>query len=405
MISIIKQQSWQVWYAYWCVAWMQTAFLFGIIDERLTVPFQNTWHYQAAQLIILALSFMASKLFPLVNDTPSTNTKKGSTDNPVTFVRDLWVDTRIGSRRFTVPVELYYPVRPMATSAYEKENSKSSSTNSMPSSLLSNGNLAEWKSFYSQLTGISRHLLNHLSFIRTQSLPSTASTAADKLLPVAEIPASLPILIIPQDYNGYQVNPMRYLCEQMASDGWLVVSLQHHQMPGDSFLGELPLSPIPPYHKSNVSNTRRCPVSNDSANDGHSLFPNTATTLNVHAQTISNNNNNTNDDDGGDNNVSSEDELLQQQWDTWHRRLERRTAEISFVLDRLMAAQYGQPLSNGCSSNGSASIINSHNQPDGGANDDEEEDICIRLFKSRLDLERIAILGRTCSIIYLLILT
>lgn len=370
----------------------------------------------SAQLALLAISSVAEYLFPILSSNDQTCT---ASCQPVTFVRDLWIDNRIGSRRFTVPVELYYPVRPTASLMAKQPNTgkrriKSEYTKRPIGAKLINENLAEWKSFYSQLSGISRHLLGHLSLIRTQSLSqnrfqrTNAPSILDdinrkseqiQVLPVADSPASLPILIVPQDYNGYQVNAMRSLCEQIASEGWLVVSIQHYQRPGDSFLGELPLFPVPPFQTKAESNNNNemardyPPAYQNDDNSGECPFRSSDRRIFTAAEQSQNRH--PSYPSGNDNIQDDAEERLQQQWDTWNRRLERRSAEISFVLDRLMAAQYGQPLSNDNQRVGGRN----YRDPDGGGDNDdddgeEEEDLCIRLFKSRLDLERIAILGR-----------
>jgi hypothetical protein len=295
-----------------------------------------------------------------------TNNNNNNNDKPYPFVacvKDTWVDDRppsssssstttaactnaYATNNISVNVAIYYPA---SGTSFAENNAQ-----------WSNDRLAtrQWRSFMSSMTSsLWPATFSHITQVaiskKSPIRPPTISNTDPRL------PASLPILLISQDLNGYdRINPMQPYCEEMAAHGWLVVAINHRNN-SDTII------------TNPASNTPYFPVLKQRRrSDASSYF----------------NHHHVNHCGIGEDGVDGNE------WVIFNNRLQQRSAEISFVLDRLMAIQFGQPLSNTV---GSYSIngdpLNHHST----ANNDTSADPISHQFKGRLDLERIAIMGHS----------
>lgn len=203
-------------------------------------------------------------------------------------------------------------------------------------------------------------MFSHLSSYRSRAF----QTLSVKPIAPAEQMQQLPILLVLEESGPYaDGSHHRLICEEMASEGWLVIRVQHT----DCGL--------------------RSPVNSP-------LFPETTPLTTAEGAIVQLSKEEEEDDLRDDENLKAQDRLAferleghkgqtladRRRHQHFERALQRRAREIEFILDRLMMMNYGEV-------------------PDvifDTIDDNQEEiDKLTRTFKGHFDLERIVILGRT----------
>jgi hypothetical protein len=107
-------------------------------------------------------------------------------------------------------VRLYFPVL-----AHRADNSKKASPDSK-----------QFRALFHQLTGLPVFMASHVRLFPSFS-HSIQLVNQDEFHVVDDAVYQYPVVIVSQDYNGVCVEALQSLCERMAKDGWIVVSVKH----------------------------------------------------------------------------------------------------------------------------------------------------------------------------------
>jgi hypothetical protein len=259
------------------------------------------------QLGAICYSFIVS--FLLCPEKPrlsSIGDQKRYRYSQVSYIDAIWPENNIkrgssssSSGGSTLYVRAYYPV---------DSDAKQPPLKPTPYTPDSNRKHHQTLTFFSSLTNVSKKWFQ--TIIHADS-PFVHSMDPEHhlSLPFVSKQYSFPVMVVTQDYNGMDVDPMQAFCAGFARQGWIVVTVTHGPAPQSG-------QQVPYFPGRIDSDTMWC----------------------------------------------------DEEWGLG-RRLESRSREVSHVLDRLMALHYGGALGT--------------------------EDLWVSLFKGRLDLEKLTVMGST----------
>lgn len=203
---------------------------------------------------------------------------------------------------------------------------------------------------------------------------------AGNLLPLIDDPTSLPVLLVTEDYGvpgGMRM--CSALCEDLASRGYIVVSMQHDAA---STLHFDPFYPTNRPSRIAKNNGGVCDVVQKVKNDEDDVAMEENEMVDMDIGT----------EDMDDQRQFASSPHPPEQQDALRQALaetiELRSREVEFVMDRLMMINYGETPSD------SAGLHVIDGDSDGEEETDAEAAALVELFKGRLNLEQVAIIGR-----------